>query len=345
VLAPLLTSNPPALGMQGDTVVVEGPIGARGSKGEPVRDVPILLVTLSVIPLVLMGRGSPVHPPPQGPACPAPGPRQLPARRVWSCSPSPQWHRTAPPTPLPARRAGGASCCQGTLLRRAHCPLSFSHPTDPCVPAPGELSSPSQRASKHPPHPLTPLCVSSFAGRAWSEGHGRRQGGQGGARHAWREGMGLGGCAGLGGAGLGTTEGCRWGDGPGRGGIPVPHVLVLVGTLARCLAPQQGELPEPASEGHHGQAVAVPQVSFLPCVDLGFCLQGARGEQGEKGSTGFPGARGPGGQKVRSWAPPAARRCWGVRGGAGGTVPLGCPNQCLHLPRERSERWERPASR
>lgn len=32
--------------VQGDTVVVEGPAGARGSKGEPVRAVPILSVPI-----------------------------------------------------------------------------------------------------------------------------------------------------------------------------------------------------------------------------------------------------------------------------------------------------------
>lgn len=69
--------------------------------------------------------------------------------------------------------------------------------------------------------------------------------------------------------------------------------------------------------GHCGHAMATLwlEISLLPCVNLGFCLQGARGERGEKGSTGFPGARGPGGQKVRSWAPIAAGGelggCWG----------------------------------
>lgn len=53
------------------------------------------------------------------------------------------------------------------------------------------------------------------------------------------------------------------------------------------------------------QCVALhwPKLSLLPSADLGLCLQGARGEPGERGSAGFPGARGPGGQKVRSWAP------------------------------------------
>lgn len=42
--AALAPFSPPlsALGVQGDTVVVEGPPGARGSKGEPVRAVPVL---------------------------------------------------------------------------------------------------------------------------------------------------------------------------------------------------------------------------------------------------------------------------------------------------------------
>lgn len=31
------SSHPPLSCMQGDTIVVEGPAGARGSKGEPVR--------------------------------------------------------------------------------------------------------------------------------------------------------------------------------------------------------------------------------------------------------------------------------------------------------------------
>lgn len=83
--------------------------------------------------------------------------------------------------------------------------------------------------------------------------------------------------------------------------------------------------------GHRGCAMAMLwlELFFLPCVDLGFCLQGARGEQGEKGSTGFPGARGPGGQKVRSWASLAAS---GVLGGVRGTIPFTCPDRCLCLP-------------
>lgn len=81
MLAPPLTPSS-SLGVQGDTVVVEGPTGARGSKGEPVRDVPILPVPLCVVPFILMGSGFPVHPPPQGPACLASGPGQLPALQV-----------------------------------------------------------------------------------------------------------------------------------------------------------------------------------------------------------------------------------------------------------------------
>lgn len=64
-------------------------------------------------------------------------------------------------------------------------------------------------------------------------------------------------------------------------------------------------------------AVPWPSSPRQPYVDLWFCLQGARGEQGEKGSMGFPGARGPGGQKVRSWAPLSAEE---VPMGAGRTV-------------------------
>lgn len=87
------------------------------------------------------------------------------------------------------------------------------------------------------------------------------------------------------------------------------HPGMVLGTLARGAA-------RSSLRCHHGCAVAMPwlELSLLPCVDLGFFLQGARGEQGEKGSTGFPGARGPGGQKVRSWAPLTARGAEGVLG-------------------------------
>lgn len=51
-LAPLLTlTSLSALGVQGDTVVVEGPPGVRGSKGEPVRAVPILPLPILPVPL------------------------------------------------------------------------------------------------------------------------------------------------------------------------------------------------------------------------------------------------------------------------------------------------------
>lgn len=101
--------------------------------------------------------------------------------------------------------------------------------------------------------------------------------------------------------------------GQGHGGIRAPHVLLLVGTVAQYLTPWQGELSELGLETT--MAMLQPDIPLLPCVHLRFCLQGVRGEQGEKGSTGFPGARGPGGQKVKSWAPLATGgvlgACWG----------------------------------
>lgn len=51
-LVPLLTpTSLSALGVQGDTLVVEGPPGVRGSKGEPVRAVPILPLPVFPVPL------------------------------------------------------------------------------------------------------------------------------------------------------------------------------------------------------------------------------------------------------------------------------------------------------
>lgn len=112
---------------------------------------------------------------------------------------------------------------------------------------------------------------------------------------------------------------------------------MVLGTPAR-------ELPEPASEVTHGSAAAMPwpELSLLPYVDLNFCLQGARGEQGEKGSMGFPGARGPGGQKVRSWAAPTARVGGGVLGAPSPSPAL---TDAFAFPRGRWERQESLASR
>lgn len=80
------------------------------------------------------------------------------------------------------------------------------------------------------------------------------------------------------------------------------------------------------------------ELSLLPCADLGFCLQGTRGEQGEKGSMGFPGARGPSGQKVWSWAAP-------LLGVAGAPCPSAALTDAFAFPRERLERQESLVSR
>lgn len=167
---PPLLPPPLSLGVQGDTVVVEGPPGARGSKGEPVR-------TLPIMPLPIL--------------------------------------------PVPLGRAGGAFSCF-FLLRDPPLHIipspSATLPTPMFLP-PWESVLPTLMCQSFSSFP-DPPCVSSFAGRAWPEGHRRGQGGQGGARHARREGTGLGGtCAGLGAAGLGVMEGCWQGSGQRKQGM------------------------------------------------------------------------------------------------------------------------------
>lgn len=103
--------------------------------------------------------------------------------------PHPEWQRTGPPHCCLPEELGGLFAAEGPSLAEHIVPSpSATLQTPVSLPQAGSVLLTLPCIFPFP----TPPCVSPFAGRAWPEGHGRGQGGQGGARHAWREGMGLG---------------------------------------------------------------------------------------------------------------------------------------------------------